>query len=67
MNTTPVAAFPYIRTGSYNLLTVDATYAFMQGLELGAGFKNLLDDNYQLAWGFPQSGRAFYIKTKMTF
>jgi len=27
--------------------------------------KNLTDDNYELAWGFPQPGRSFYIKTRV--
>ena len=29
------------------------------------GFKNLTDDNYELAWGFPQPGRTFYVKTRI--
>ena len=67
MSTTPVAAFPYVQTGGYTLLNLDATYTAARNLELSVGFKNLLDDNYELAWGFPQPGRTFYIKTRMLF
>ena len=67
MTTTPAPAFPYVQTGAYTLLNLDATYASRGILELSLGFKNLLDDNYELAWGFPQPGRTFYIKTRMLF
>ena len=63
----PVPAFPYVRTGGYVLANVDATYAFSRNLELAIGLKNLLDENYELAWGFPQPGRTYYVKTRMTF
>ena len=63
----PVPAFPYVRTGSYVLANVDATYAFSRHLELAIGWKNLFDDHFELAWGFPQPGRTYYLKTRMTF
>jgi iron complex outermembrane recepter protein len=63
----PAPAFPYIKTGAYALLDLDATYTFQQRLELSLGFKNLFDDFYELAWGFPQQGRSFYVKTRMRF
>ena len=63
----PAPEFPYVRTGSYALLNLDGTYSLPGGLELGAGFKNLLDDHYELAWGFPQPGRTFYVRTRMLF
>jgi iron complex outermembrane recepter protein len=46
---------------------LDATYALSARLEAAVGFKNLLDQNYELAWGFPQPGRTLYIKTKIAF
>lgn len=67
VNTSPAPAIPYARVGSYNLLNLDATFTVATDLEIAAGFKNLLDDDYQLAWGFPQPGRSFYVKTKLTF
>ena len=35
--------------------------------EISLGFKNLLDDYYELASGYPQPGRTFYLKTRMRF
>jgi iron complex outermembrane receptor protein len=63
----PAPAFPYVKTGAYSLLDLDATYAFPRGFEVSLGFKNLLDDYYELAWGYPQQGRTFYVKTRMAF
>jgi iron complex outermembrane receptor protein len=63
----PAPAFPYVRTGSYTLLNIDATYAVTPKLEIAAGFKNLNDDDYELSWGFPQPGRSFYLKTRVAY
>jgi outer membrane cobalamin receptor len=52
---------------AHQLLDLDVTYAAVGGLEVGVGFKNLLDDDYELAWGFPQPGRAFYVRTRVAF
>jgi len=61
----PAPAFPYVRTGAYTLVNVAAEYAFERNLGVVAGFKNLTDENYSLAWGFPQPGRTFYFKTRV--
>ncbi len=63
----PAPAFPYVRTGSYTLVNLDARYTLPRGVELGLGVKNLLDDSYELAWGFPQPGRTVYVKTRVLF
>jgi iron complex outermembrane receptor protein len=63
----PAPALPYVKTGAYSLFDLDATYAVQKSLELSLGFKNLLDDHYELAWGFPQPGRTFYVKTRVVF
>jgi iron complex outermembrane receptor protein len=65
VNTNPVPAFPYLRTGSATLLDVSAQYAVQRNFDVVLGFKNLTDRNYELAWGFPQPGRAFYVKTRL--
>jgi iron complex outermembrane recepter protein len=67
MTTNPVQAFPYIETGAYELLGLDTTYALSRTVDLAAGGKNLLDQNYELAWGYPQPGRTFYVKTRVKF
>ncbi len=63
----PAPAFPYVKAGAYALVNVDATVALPGGVELSGGFKNLLDDHYELAWGYPQPGRTFYVRTRMRF
>ena len=65
INTAPVPAVPYLRTGSYTLLDVSAQYLLQQGFDVVFGMKNLLDQNFELAWGFPQQGRTFYVKTRV--
>ncbi len=67
MNTVPLPACPYVRTGAHALLNLDTTYAVARNLELSLGFKNLFDDHYELAWGYPQPGRTFYMKTRVLF
>jgi len=63
----PPPAIPYVKTGAYALLDVDATYVLPRGLELSLGLKNAFDDYYELAWGYPQQGRTFYAKTQLRF
>lgn len=67
INTAPPAASPYVRTGAYTLVSIDATYTFGNELELGLGARNMLDDHYELSWGFPQPGRSVYAKLSMGF
>lgn len=63
----PAPAFPYVRTGAYTLLNLSAEIRLPGGVEIMAGGRNLLDDNYELAWGFPQAGRSFFVKTRVGF
>jgi iron complex outermembrane receptor protein len=63
----PAPAFPYVRTGAFELLEVDATYSLARSLDVCAGVKNLLDEHYELAWGFPQPGRTFSLRTRVRF
>ena len=61
----PAPPFPYVRTGSYTLVDLSAQYAITRTFDVVFGLKNLSDENYSLAWGFPQPGRTFYIKTRV--
>ena len=63
----PAPAFPYVRTGAHTLVNVDAACTLPSGVEVSVGFKNLLDDYYELAWGYPQPGRTFYLRTRVRF
>jgi len=61
----PVPAFPYVRTGAYTLLNLSAEYVVARNFDVVFGLRNMTDDNYELAWGFPQPGRTFYFKTRI--
>lgn len=63
----PPVPSPYVETGAYTLVNLDAKYAFPNDVEVALGFKNLLDDDYELAWGFPQPGRSAYMNVRMAF
>jgi iron complex outermembrane receptor protein len=67
MSTNPAQAIPYIRTGAYALVNAQAEYAITENLEFAAGVRNLLDVNYELAWGYPQAGRNYYFKLRATY
>ena len=66
-NVNPPVPDPYVATGSYTVVNVDSSYTFGNGVELALGARNLLDDNYELAWGFPESGRNVYGKVRIRF
>jgi iron complex outermembrane receptor protein len=67
ISTAPVTPFPYIKTGAYSLPALNATYQATKNIQFSAGVKNLSDDYYQLAWGLPQAGRTFYLRTRTIF
>ena len=54
----------FLKTGSYFLLNLEAEYAFTENLDFQIGARNLLDQNYQLAVGFPSEGRSFFINLR---
>ncbi len=62
-----VPAIPYVRTGAYTLFNLTAEYALVRNVVVGLGFKNLNDDNYQLAWGLPQPGRVLSLKARVRY
>src|SRR5690606_11260365 len=63
----PVVDEAFVATGAYALVNLENRYTFANGLEMSIGSRNLLDDDYELAWGFPQPGRTLYAKVRMTF
>lgn len=63
----PAPAFPYVRTGAYTLVNLGAEISLSPKAALSFGFKNLMDDYYELAWGFPQPGRTFSVKTTISY
>lgn len=61
----PAPAFPYVRTGSYTVFNLVGEYAFTPRVSVAVGGRNLTDDSFELAWGFPQPGRTVYVKTRI--
>jgi iron complex outermembrane receptor protein len=57
----------YVNIGSYALLNFRADYEFTQNLSVAVGVTNLLDQNYELADGFPEPGRQFYATARAKF
>jgi len=63
----PVVTDPYVKTGSYTLVNLNAQFALREDIEFSLGFQNLLDDDYSLAWGLPRPGRTMFAKMRVTF
>lgn len=57
----------YVKTGSYMLANMTAEYRMRENLTWSAGVKNIFDQEYSLAWGYPDAGRTYYIGAKATF
>ena len=55
--TSTVSLPNYVKIGAYALLNFNAEYAFDKNTTVAVGATNLLDQNYQLAQGFPEAGR----------
>jgi iron complex outermembrane receptor protein len=65
MNTTPLPVFPFVRTGSYSMFDISAQYSVVRNFDVVFGLKNVGDQHFELAWGFPQPGRSLYVKTRV--
>ena len=63
--TSPAQPVPYIRTGAYALVHLQADFQMSDNLTLAVGAQNLLDRNYELSWGYPQQGRNFTLKARL--
>ena len=55
------------RTGEYTLVNLQVQYRATEQITAAIGGQNLLDENYQLAVGFPEQGRTFYAKLQVAF
>lgn len=64
---TNTAGTRYFRTGSYAQVNLRVDYELIDGIELGVGARNLFDDNYQLAEGFPEQGRSFFASLRARY
>ena len=57
----------YLRAGAFDLLNARIAYDFPQGIELAVGARNLLDQNYQLAQGYPEPGRSLFMSARYKY
>ena len=56
-----------MRTGDYTLLNLQAQYRGGDTWDVALGGTNLLDENFELAQGYPEQGRNFYVRLRLTF
>ena len=57
----------YVRTGSHTLVNFQVQYRGGERWEVSLGGTNLLDENYELAWGYPDPGRSEYVRMRLNF
>ena len=57
----------YVRTGDYSLLNLQVQYRGSDTWEIAAGGSNLTDENFELAQGYPESGRNVYVRLRLRF
>jgi len=57
----------YAKVGEYVLANLQVEYRSATGWDVVIGGRNLLDDDYQLAHGFPEPGRTWFAKLKIAY
>lgn len=57
----------YLRTGEYTLVNLQVQWEATRNVRVAVGGRNLLDDEFELAWGFPEQGRSLYAKVQVDF
>ncbi|WCT73976.1 TonB-dependent receptor [Sphingomonas naphthae] len=65
--TVNTAGTRYYRTGSYVQANLRVDVTVIEGVEIGVGGRNLFDDSYQLADGFPEPGRSFFASVRARY
>ena len=66
-NLVNTAGTRYFRDGSYLLANLRIDFEPIAGVSLGLGARNLFDDDYQLADGFPEEGRSFFASVRARY
>lgn len=64
---TPPGVPLYYDTGAYVNAALRIDYAVIDGVALGIGARNLFDETYTLADGFPEQGRSFYASLRARY
>jgi iron complex outermembrane receptor protein len=62
--TSNTAGTVYFKTGAYALLGLTANYQLTDRFDVNVGLRNLTDQNYQLAAGFPEPGRTVFMQLR---
>lgn len=57
----------YYRTGHYVLTNLRVDYDLLDGVTLGVGGRNLFDNNYTLADGYPEVGRTLFASLRVRY
>ncbi len=57
----------FTSVSGYSLLNLNVEYEINSQTSVSVGIRNLLDKNYELADGYPEPGRTFYVSTRLTF
>jgi iron complex outermembrane receptor protein len=62
--TSNTAGTLYFKTGMFYNFGMAADYHLTGNIDINAGVKNIADDNYQLAAGFPEAGRSYFVELR---
>ena len=67
--TAPTVSGPpvYYRGGSYVNASLRVNYAINEMVELGVGARNLFDEYYELADGYPEPGRSIFVTARVRY
>lgn len=57
----------YTRMGGFGLANLDFDWQATEQASVIFGVRNIFDRNYELAEGFPEPGRTFFLTTRVTF
>lgn len=57
----------FFKTKGFALANLSVSYKAAQNLQFDAGIRNIFDTDYQLAYGFPEPGRNFFVSMTATF
>ncbi|MFD9898728.1 TonB-dependent receptor plug domain-containing protein [Mesorhizobium sp. NPDC059025] len=57
----------FFETKGFALVNLNMNYKLNDNFEFDFGVRNIFDKNYQLAYGFPEQGRTFYLNSAMRF
>lgn len=57
----------FFQTKGFALVNLTMNYRLRENMSFDFGVRNILDTDYQLADGFPEAGRTFFLSSAVTF